>query len=94
MCSDKSRLWSWACAGLRLTVGTMFLLFGVYDVIWPDAATSGTTVDLRYVDRAHKILCYRDSPHKICFLSLSLSLSTDPPSQHPNNTRTGQRLRR
>ena len=48
MC-DKTTLWAATTRGLRFAVGTMFLVFGVYDLIWPDAATSRTTVDLRYV---------------------------------------------
>ena len=47
MCTSSSAAFAWAIAIVRLLNGVMFVIFGVYDVIWPDAATSSTTVDLR-----------------------------------------------
>ena len=32
---------------MRIIVGVMYIIYGFYDIIWPDAATSQATVDLR-----------------------------------------------
>ena len=47
MCASSSAAFAWAIAIVRFLNGVLFVIFGVYDVIWPDAATSPTTVDLR-----------------------------------------------
>ena len=47
MCGSPSAAFAWAITIVRLVIGILFIIFGVYDVIWPDAATSTTTVDLR-----------------------------------------------